>query len=129
MNQHKDEEWVDQLISQAIDSGGPQFDPEKWKQKYPEEFQMIASRARQGAGGSSGRQASVWKTAMQSRITRLALPAAALIVLAVTRVEIGAVLPPSPHHPPPVPPPSPPPSPPPPAGRTRRQPTPASAAS
>lgn len=83
MNQHKDEEWVDQLISQAIDSGEPQFDPEKWKQKYPEEFQMIASRARQGAGGPSGCQASVWKTAMQSRITRLALPAAVLIVLAV----------------------------------------------
>jgi hypothetical protein len=46
MNRGKKEKWLDELISRTINSGRPQFDVEKWKQKYPEEFQMLKSQAR-----------------------------------------------------------------------------------
>jgi hypothetical protein len=45
----KDEKRLDELISQTIDSRKPEFDAEKWKEKYPEEFQMLKSQARQAS--------------------------------------------------------------------------------
>ncbi len=46
MSRKKDEKWLDEIISRTINSGRPEFDAEKWKQKYPEEFQMLKSQAR-----------------------------------------------------------------------------------
>lgn len=77
MNKKKDEKWLDELISRTINTTKPQFDVEKWKQKYPEEFQLLASRARQ----ASPRQPNIWRTILKSPITKLA--AAAVIIVAI----------------------------------------------
>jgi hypothetical protein len=80
MNKKKDERWLDELIFRTIDSGKPEFDPEKWKQKYPEEFEMIKSLGRQDSVVSAG-QPNIWRKIMKSRITKIA--AAAVIIIAV----------------------------------------------
>jgi len=69
--------WLDELISRTINTTKPEFDPEKWKQKYPEEFQMLLSRARQ----ASPRQPNIWGIIFKSPITKLA--AAAVIIVAI----------------------------------------------
>lgn len=78
MSNKKGEKWLDEQISRTIDSGKPQFDAEKWKEKYTEEFQILQSRAGQTF---HAHQPSIWRTVIKSRITKLA--AAAVIVLAV----------------------------------------------
>jgi len=78
MNKKKNEKWLDELISRTINTTKPQFDPEKWKQKYPEEFQMLQSLSGQD---SSRRQPSVWRIVRHSPLTKLA--AAAVIIIAV----------------------------------------------
>jgi len=77
MKKEENEKWLDELIFRVINEGEPQFDAEKWKQKYPEEFQLLKSRAAQ----DSTQQVSIWTAAFQSRITKLA--AAAVIIIAV----------------------------------------------
>ncbi len=74
----KEERWLDELIWRAVDSGNVEFDAEKWKEKYPEEFQLLKSRAKQS---TSYRQASLFRIVLQSRISKLA--AAAVIIIAV----------------------------------------------
>lgn len=73
----KDEKWLNELIRKTVDSGKVEFDPEKWKQKYPEEFQLLKSRAAK----SPARQANIWTAAFQSPIAKLA--AAAVIIIAI----------------------------------------------
>jgi len=90
MNEKRDEKWLDELISRSINTKKPQFDVEKWKQKYPEEFGILKSRA----GQASPRQhpiltygvnyhtcKRVGRTIFKSPITKLA--AAAVIIIAV----------------------------------------------
>ena len=78
MNKKRNEKWLDELISRTINTTKPEFDVEKWKQKYPQEFQMLQSLSGQD---SSRRQPSVWRIVRQSPITKLA--AAAVIIIAV----------------------------------------------
>jgi hypothetical protein len=78
MSRKKDEKWLDELISRTINSGRPEFDDEKWKQKYPEEFQMLRSMS---AEKTRTRQPSIWQVIVQSPITKLA--AAAVIILGI----------------------------------------------
>ncbi len=78
MSEQKNEKWLDELISRTINSGKPQFDAETWKQRYPEEFQMLKSRAAQG---HRGLEAGIWARAIRSKITKFA--AAAVIILAI----------------------------------------------
>jgi len=80
MKEQKDEKWLDELISGAIDSSKPQFDAEQWKEKYPEEFKMLASRARQGSRSSTS-QPNLWRMIWKHPITKIA--AAAVIIIAV----------------------------------------------
>ena len=77
MKKQENEKWLDELISRTINSGEPQFDAEKWKEKYPEEFQLLKSRA----GQASAHQVNIWRRTIQNRITKLA--AAAVIIIAV----------------------------------------------
>jgi len=81
MNEHKNEKWLDEIISRSVDSGKLEFDAEKWKQKYPEETKMLSELAGQGSQTSSDREQNIWRTIMKSRITKFA--AAAVIVVAV----------------------------------------------
>lgn len=78
MKKQKDEKWLDKLISRVINEGEPQFDAEKWKQKYPKEFQLLKSRAGQP---SSVYQVNIWRRVAQSKITKLAAAAVLLIAL------------------------------------------------
>ena len=78
MNKQENEKWLDELISDAINTTKPQFDVERWKQKYPDEFQTLLSRATEG---SPARQPSVWGAILRSPIAKLA--AAAVIILAI----------------------------------------------
>jgi len=93
----KDDKWLDELISRTINTTKPQFDSEKWKQKYHKEFQTLVSRAektppaqpvlRSTAKGKSVRRAgSTTKVRLadilKKPITKLA--AAAMIILAIS---------------------------------------------
>jgi hypothetical protein len=78
MSRKKNEKRLDELISRTINSGKPEFDVEKWKQKYPEEFQMLQSMS---AEKTRTRRPSIWWAVCQSPITKLA--AAAVIIVAV----------------------------------------------
>jgi len=79
MNKQKNEKRLDELISHTINTEKPQFDAEKWKQKYPDEFQSLLSRA---AKGDSARQPSILKVILKSPLTKLA--AAAVIIIAIS---------------------------------------------
>jgi len=41
MNKREKEKKLDELISRTINTEKPRFDAEKWKQKYPDEFQTL----------------------------------------------------------------------------------------
>ena len=77
MNKHGNEKRLDELISRTINTEKPQFDAEKWKEKYPEEYQLLKSRVAQ----PSAYKLNIWRRVVQSKITKLA--AAAVIIIAV----------------------------------------------
>ncbi|MHC4543493.1 MAG: hypothetical protein ACYTDW_02710 [Planctomycetota bacterium] len=83
MSDKKNEKRLDELISQTIDSRKPEFDAEKWKQKYPEEFQMLQSMSKQD---SPTRQPSIWRTVCHSPITKIA--AAAVIIVGISLLAV-----------------------------------------
>ena len=41
----RNEKWLDEQLKKAVDSGKVNFDSEKWKQKYSDEYQALVSRA------------------------------------------------------------------------------------
>ena len=45
MNEQYDK-WLDKRLKNTVDSGKVEFDAEKWKQRYPAEYQALVSRAR-----------------------------------------------------------------------------------
>jgi hypothetical protein len=55
MNEQKNDKWLDELIYRTINTEKPQFDAEKWKQKFPDEFQTLQSRATDKSTHSSKR--------------------------------------------------------------------------
>jgi hypothetical protein len=77
MKEEKNEKWLDEIISRAINTTKPQFDAEEWKQKYPEEFQLLKSRATR----ASTQQERIWTAVFQSKIPKLAAAAVLLIAL------------------------------------------------
>jgi hypothetical protein len=78
MTNKKDQNRLDEIISRTINSGKPEFDAEKWKQKYPEEFQMLRSMS---AEKIRTRRPSILWAVYQSPITKLA--AAAVLIVGV----------------------------------------------
>jgi len=86
MKKQENEKWLDELISRTINSGEPQFDAEKWKQKYPEEFQLLKSRAAQV---SSARQPNIWQIICKNPITKLAAAAVIIIAIGLSLVHRG----------------------------------------
>ncbi|MHC4643249.1 MAG: hypothetical protein ACYS32_16515 [Planctomycetota bacterium] len=78
MSRKKDEKQMEEVISRTINSGRPEFDAEKWKQKYPEEFQMLQSMSE---GKTQIRRLSIWRVFCQSPITKIA--AAAVIIVGI----------------------------------------------
>jgi len=78
MSGKNDDNRLDEIISRTINSGTPEFDAEKWKQKYPEEFQMLKSMS---AEKTHTRRLSIWRAVCQSPITKIA--AAAVIIVGI----------------------------------------------
>jgi hypothetical protein len=83
MDEEKNEKHLDELISRAINTEEPQFDAEKWKQKYPEEYQALISRASEKA---SIRWPNIWRITLRNTITRIAT--AAVIIKVVSFFSI-----------------------------------------
>ena len=79
MNKQKNEKRLDELISRTINTEKPRFDAEKWKQKYPDEYQALIS---QTAIEASVRWPNVLKVILKSPLTKLA--AAAVIIIAIS---------------------------------------------
>jgi hypothetical protein len=79
MNQNKDEKWLDEIISRAVGPGEPQFDPASWKQRFPQEFEMLQSRGKRDAAARS----SVWQTAVKMNASKLAAAAAIIIAICI----------------------------------------------
>ena len=77
MSTQKDEKWLDELITRTINTTKPEFDSQKWKQKYHKEFQMLISRA-----GKTSATLIRLPNVLKNPIIKLT--AAALIILAIS---------------------------------------------
>ena len=76
MNEQEDEKRLDELIARTINTAKPQFCPEKWKQKYPGEFEILLSR--KSKVGSS-HQPSKLRVVLGNPIAKLAAAAAVMM--------------------------------------------------
>ena len=86
MNEQKDEKWLDELISKAIDTSEPRFDAEKWKQKHPQEFQSLVDRRSQRP---STRPFGLLRSLIRHRITQVAAAAAIMITVGLFLAYLG----------------------------------------
>lgn len=77
MNEQNNDKWLDELISQTINTSKPEFDAEQWKLKFPQEFRVLKSRAKQRP---STIQPGFWKIVLHNRLVKLA---AAVIIIAM----------------------------------------------
>jgi hypothetical protein len=77
MNEQK-ERQLDELITRTINTTKPEFNPERWKQKYPEEFEILKSWSGQD---SQVYHPKVWRLVLKSPTTRFA--AAAVIIVSI----------------------------------------------
>ena len=80
MNEQDSEQKLDELISRTINSTRPEFDPEEWKQQYPDEFRTLISRPAQ-------RKLSLCRKFFASPITKFA--AAAVVIVAIGLCIVG----------------------------------------
>ena len=72
----ENDKWLDELISHTINTEKPEFDAEKWKQKFPDEFQALLSRATDKSVRSSKRPILLKRSALK-------FAAAAVIILTI----------------------------------------------
>ncbi len=82
MSTQRDNDKLDELISKTINTEKPQFDAEKWKQKYPDEYQTLISRKEKA---TSSRQPNVLRVIFNK-------PAAQLVAAAAVIVVVGLLL-------------------------------------
>jgi len=85
MKNKKDEKWLDEQIARVVNSKKVEFDPERWKQKYPEEYQMLISNS---MGASRADQPGIYSRFMKSPVAKLA--AAAVIIFAVVLFTVNS---------------------------------------
>jgi anti-sigma-K factor RskA len=98
MNTRKDEQWLDDELRRVVSTDRPQFDVDAWKSRYAEAYGMLLSRRDQGGARESTRHlfgGLVWRP-----LSRLALAAAAVVVIGFALV----VTRPRPTEPPSAPP-------------------------
>jgi hypothetical protein len=82
MNERKDDKWLDELISRTINTEKPEFDAGKWKQKFPDEFQALQSRATDKSTHSSKRP-----ILLKSPVVKFAAAAAIIIVTGLLTIR------------------------------------------
>ena len=78
MSTQRDNDKLDELIFRTINTEKPQFDAEKWKQKYPDEYQTLISRREKSA---SSRQPNIRRVIFGKPIIQLAAAAAVIVVV------------------------------------------------
>ena len=83
MTDRKDEKWLDDIISEAVDLGEVKFDTQKWKNKYL----LNESRESSSSHPKSKTHKNFWRIIMKSKITRYS--AAAVIALAAAVVLLS----------------------------------------
>jgi len=76
MSEKNNDKWFEEIISKTINSGKPLFDAEKFKQKFPDEFRELQSRANKPAKNFQG------TFILKNPVIKFA--AAAIIILAVS---------------------------------------------
>ncbi len=77
MKNKKDEKWLDENISKAVDLGEVQFDAQKWREKY------ILNESAE-TRSTIKPQINIWRFIMENKVTRYS--AAAVAALAITLV-------------------------------------------
>ena len=80
MKSMKDEKWLDENISRAVDLGEVQFDAQKWREKYILN-ESVASRS------TIKTHKNFWRFIMENKITRYSV--AAVVVLALILVLLS----------------------------------------
>ena len=85
MKEQKDEKWLDETISRAVDFGKVDFDKEKWRQKY---IQRKSDEATSSYVKYKPHY-NIWRIIMESKVTRYS--AAAVIALAAVLVLFGPI--------------------------------------
>jgi hypothetical protein len=78
MSTQRDNNKLDELISKTINTEKPQFDAEKWKQKYPDEYQSLISRREKAV---SSRQRNIRRIIFSKSSAQLAAAAAVILVV------------------------------------------------
>lgn len=78
MSTQRDNDKLDELISRTINTEKPRFDAEKWKEKYPDEYQALISRREKA---TSSRQTNIWKVIFSKPAFQLAAATAVIVVV------------------------------------------------
>ncbi len=78
MNTQRDNDKLDELISKTVNTEKPQFDAEKWNQKYPAEYQTLISRRDKAA---SSHQPNIRRVIFGKPVAKLAAAAAIIVVV------------------------------------------------
>lgn len=77
MSTQKNGDKLDKLISKTINTEKPHFNSEKWKQKYPDEYQTLISRRDKVVSPS---QPKIWRIIFGKPSAQLAAAAAVIVV-------------------------------------------------
>ena len=80
MKDKRNEKWLDDQITKAINTTKPHFDLEEWKAKYPEEFQMLKAPA---APETSTPLQRICHAIVKNPLTKIAAAAAVIVIAAV----------------------------------------------
>ena len=78
MSTQSDNDRLDDLIFSTINTEKPQFDAEKWKEKYPDEYRALISRREKAA---SSRKPNIWRLIFSKPTAQLAAAAAVILVV------------------------------------------------
>ena len=90
MKEQNNEKWLDEMICRTINTEKPHFDVEKWKQKYPDEYQRLLACA---AKGDSVRQSSIFKVILRNPFVKLAAAAVIIVAVGLLFIEQGRQIP------------------------------------
>ena len=74
---------IDELIRSAIDTSKPQFDAEKWNEKYASEVELLKSRAGHGLTP----RPNIWWSICKTEITKLTAAAAIIIAIGLFVIQ------------------------------------------
>ena len=80
MSEQDREQKLDDLISRTINTTRPEFEPEEWKRRYPDEFRTLVSRSAQ-------RDLNLWSRISASPIAKLAAVAVITVAVGLCIVE------------------------------------------